>query len=77
MRADLVETRTRPLPFDIKIFLGVPQDSSHLTLAALLRMLLRCDALPIGDLGIGTRVEEDGDDLLIPLRSVAENHRLQ
>jgi hypothetical protein len=35
MRDELGERGFRQLAFDIKIFLGVPQDSSYLTLAAL------------------------------------------
>jgi hypothetical protein len=47
-------------------------------LTALLGMLLqRRDPLTISDLGIGTGVEEDGHDLLVAPRSVAENHRLK
>ena len=57
--------------------LGVPQDPGYLTLTALLGMLQRRDPLTISDSGIGTGVEEDGHDLLVAPRSVAENHRLK
>jgi len=44
---------------------------------ALLGVLQRGNSLPVSDLGVGAGVEEDGHNLLITPRSVAQNHCLE
>ena len=57
--------------------LGVAKDPRDGALTALLGVLQRGNSLPVSDLGVGAGVEEDGHNLLITPRSVAQNHCLE